>query len=65
MLRLKKSIQSLLLGVILVEEREIHVRDEIQQEEHQVVFRQGVARRDRLLKRTKGTFLNELLWQDA
>ena|GEM_PF-4356467 len=49
MLRLKKSIQSLLLGVILVEEREIHLRDEIQQEEHQVVFWQGVSRRDRLL----------------
>jgi hypothetical protein len=38
-----------LLGVILVEGREIDLRDEIQQEEHQVVFGQRISRRNRLL----------------
>jgi hypothetical protein len=38
-----------LLGGILVERRKVHLRDEIQEEEHQVVFGQRVSRRNRLL----------------
>src|SRR5271165_3889403 len=38
-----------LLGVILVERRKVHLRDEIQEEEHQVVFGQRVSRRNRLV----------------
>ena len=38
-----------LLGVMAVEGREVELRDEIEQEEHQVVFGQRVSRRNRLL----------------
>ena len=45
----ERRLAAELAGVMLVEGREVELRDEIEQEEHQVVFGQRVARRDRLL----------------
>ena len=39
----ERRLAAQLLGVILVEGREIDLRDEIQQEEHQVVFGSALA----------------------
>src|SRR5271165_536764 len=45
----ERRLAARLLGVILVKRRKVHLRDEIQEEEHQVVFGQRVSRRNRLL----------------
>ena len=45
----ERRLAAQLLGVMLVEGREIDLRDEIEQEEHQVVFGQRLSRRNRLL----------------
>ena len=45
----ERRLAAQLLGVILVEQRKVYPRDEIQEEEHQVVFGQRVSRRNRLL----------------
>jgi hypothetical protein len=46
---IERRLAAPFLGVMVVEGREIELRDEIEQEEHQIVFGQRLARRDRLL----------------
>ena len=46
---IERRLVAQLLGVIVVEGCEVHLRDEIQEEEHQVVFGQRFSRCDRLV----------------